>query len=222
MGKKTHPYTAGLCDKYIELLKERIRIGLYKPSQSSYQLTHFCVQKKNGVLQMVHDLQPLNTISIHNASIPPILDEFVESFAGCKIYTVLDIIPANPEIRAFVQKHAQDINRVFHCIACSGGTFSAKKTQIAMPEVLIVLAYDHIMRHMSGICRTYLIRMFGCLVSLLRSPAVEVQGPVFLVVLLILMYSGVARAHSTPGRYLSIAFPSGRACAHSTPASQIV
>jgi hypothetical protein len=47
-------------------------------------------------------------------------------------------IPANPGIRAFVWKHAQNVNRVFHCVACSGGTFSAKKTQIAMPEVLIV------------------------------------------------------------------------------------
>jgi hypothetical protein len=63
-----------------------------------------------------------------------------------------------------------------------------------------MLAYDHVMRHMSGIHRTYLIGMFGCLVSLSRSPAVEVRGPVFLVVLLILMYSGVARAHGTPGR----------------------
>jgi hypothetical protein len=254
---------------------------------------------------MVHDLQLLNTISIRNASVPPILDEFVESFAGCKIYTVLDIhggydqreldessqnmttfhtplgphcltwlpqvytnavadhqntmsfllqdkipdvagkfiddvgikgdlvpidnpnwmdehILANPEIRAFVQKHAQDVNRVFCCIACSGETFSAKKTQIAMPKVLIVLAYDHVMCHMSGICWTYLIGMFRCLVSLLHSPAVEVQGPVFLVVLLILMYSGVARAHGTPGRYLSIVFPSGRACAHGTPASQVI
>jgi hypothetical protein len=78
------------------------------------------------------------------------------------------------------------------------------------------------MHPMSGIRRTYLIGMFRCLVSLLRSPAVEVQGPVFLVVLLILMYSGVARAHGTPGRCLSIVFPSGRACAHGTPASQIV
>jgi hypothetical protein len=220
-ARKQIPIPPGLFDKYIELLKERIRIGLYEPSQSSYRSTYFCVQKKNGALRMVHDLQPLNAVSIRDASVPPILDEFVESFAGRKIYTVLDIhggydqreldessrdmttfhtplgphrltrlpqgytnavadyqntmsfllqdeipdvagvfiddvgikgdlvplddmtwkderIAANPGIQSFVWKHAQDVNRVFHRVACAGGTFSAKKTQIAMPEVLIV------------------------------------------------------------------------------------
>jgi hypothetical protein len=51
-------------DKDIELLKEKMAAGVYEPSQSSYQSRWFCVAKKNGKLHIVHDLQPLNKISI--------------------------------------------------------------------------------------------------------------------------------------------------------------
>ena len=54
----------GIRDKVIELLKEKMATGVYEPSQSSYQSWWFCVAKKNGKLCIVHDLQPLNKISI--------------------------------------------------------------------------------------------------------------------------------------------------------------
>jgi hypothetical protein len=78
-------------DQYIKILKDRIAAGVYKSSQASYQSTYFCVLKKNGTLCMVHDLQPLNAVSIQDTGMPPILDDFVESFAGHQIYTVLDM-----------------------------------------------------------------------------------------------------------------------------------
>jgi hypothetical protein len=40
---------------------------------------------------MVHDLQPLNAVSIPDTGTPPVLNEFVESFAGHQIFTVLDM-----------------------------------------------------------------------------------------------------------------------------------
>ena len=39
----------------------------------------------------MHDLQPLNAVTIKEAGLPPNLDNFVEPFAGCACYTVLDL-----------------------------------------------------------------------------------------------------------------------------------
>lgn len=218
---KNIPIPPGIRDKVIELLKEKMAAGVYEPSQSSYRSRWFCVLKKNGKLRIVHDLQPLNKISIRDAGLPPILDDFVEPFAGRQCYTVFDLfwgfdarkvhpasrdltafltplgllritsmptgytnspaefqqcmvfilqdeipqtanifiddlpikgpascypdksgkpetLPENPGIRRFIWEHAIDVNRIMHRIKESGATFSAKKTQICLPEVIII------------------------------------------------------------------------------------
>ena len=61
---KNIPIPPGIRDKVIELLKEKMAAGVYEPSQSSYRSRWFCVLKKNGKLRIVHDLQPLNKVSI--------------------------------------------------------------------------------------------------------------------------------------------------------------
>jgi len=49
------------------------------------------VQKKTGKLRIVHDLQPLNTVTIRDAGMLPIMDNFVEGFAGRQCYTVFNL-----------------------------------------------------------------------------------------------------------------------------------
>ncbi|KAF7971177.1 hypothetical protein HWV62_21928 [Athelia sp. TMB] len=61
---KNIPIPPGIRDKVIAILKEKLSAGVYEPSQSSYRSRWFCVLKKNGKLRLVHDLQPLNKISI--------------------------------------------------------------------------------------------------------------------------------------------------------------
>ena len=39
----------------------------------------------------MHDLQPLNKVSIRDAGQLPIVDDFVESYGGCQCYTVFDL-----------------------------------------------------------------------------------------------------------------------------------
>jgi hypothetical protein len=215
------PIPPGIKDKVIELLKHKMDAGVYEHCQSAYRSKWFCVLKKSGKLRIVHDLQALNAVSIRDAGGPPILDDFVEPFAGRQCYTVFDLFwgfdarrvhpdsrdltafatplgllrltsmpmgytnsPAefqkcmvfilrdeipdvanifiddlpikgptstypdkdgNPEtlkensgIRRFVWEHAVDVNRVMHRVKQSGATFSVKKLQICLPEVLIV------------------------------------------------------------------------------------
>ena len=85
------PIPPGIKEKVIQLLKEKIEAGVYEPSQSSYRSRWFCVLKKNGKLRIVHDLQPLNKVTIQDAGLPPILDDFVEPFAKRQCYTVFDL-----------------------------------------------------------------------------------------------------------------------------------
>ena len=88
---KNIPIPPGIRDKVIELLREKVKAGVYEPSQSSYRSRWFCVVKKNGKLQLVHDLQPLNKITIKDAGMPSILNDFVELFAGCECNTTFDL-----------------------------------------------------------------------------------------------------------------------------------
>jgi hypothetical protein len=215
------PIPPGIRDKVIELLKHKMSAGVYETSQSAYRSRWFCVLKKSGKLRIVHDLQPLNAITIRDAGLPPIIDDFVEPFAGRQCYTVFDLFwgfdarkidpasrdltafltplgllritsmptgftnspaefqrcmlfilndeiphvanifiddlpikgPAsqylttegtpetlkeNKGIRRFIWEHANDVNRIMHRVKQSGATFSPSKTQICLPEVLIV------------------------------------------------------------------------------------
>jgi len=89
---KNLPIPPGMLEDIIKLFKEKIATGVYEPSDASYRSYWFCVKKKNGLLHLVHDLQPLNTITICNAGVPPIPDQIIESMAGCSCYSILDLL----------------------------------------------------------------------------------------------------------------------------------
>lgn len=65
--------------------------GRYEPSSASYRSTFFAVEKKGGALRVVHDLQPLNAVTIRDATLPPRVDNMIESFAGRAIYGLFDL-----------------------------------------------------------------------------------------------------------------------------------
>ena len=81
----------GIMQKVLDVLKLKMEAGVYEQSQSSYRSRWFVVPKKNGKLRIVHDLQPLNKVTIRDAGMVPIIDDFVEGFAGRQCYTVFDL-----------------------------------------------------------------------------------------------------------------------------------
>lgn len=85
------PLPAALRDQITELLDERMATGLYESSTSAYSGRWFVVKKKDGKLRIVHDLQPLNAVTIRNSGNPPVAEEFIESFAGRMSYALMDI-----------------------------------------------------------------------------------------------------------------------------------
>ncbi len=65
--------------------------GKYEPSCTSYRSTFFVVEKKGGALRIVHNLQPLNVVMIRDATLPPRVDDMIESFLGRAIYGLFDL-----------------------------------------------------------------------------------------------------------------------------------
>ena len=61
------PIPPGIRKRVVQLLREKIAVELYEPSQASYRSRWFCVLKKSGKLRIVHDLQPLNRVTIKDA-----------------------------------------------------------------------------------------------------------------------------------------------------------
>ena len=105
------PIPPGIKQKVLDLLKLKVAAEVYEQSQSSYQSPWFVVLKKSGKLRIVHDLQPLNRITIWDAGTLPILDDFVNGFAGRQCYTVFDLYsgydarkihPRSRELTAFM------------------------------------------------------------------------------------------------------------------------
>ena len=90
--QKPIPIPAPIKNQFIELVRERLRTGLYEQSFSSYSSPVFCVKKQDGKLRIVHDLQRLNKITIKDAGLPPSPEELIESFTGRACYGLGDIM----------------------------------------------------------------------------------------------------------------------------------
>jgi hypothetical protein len=139
------PIPTGILDNVIDLFKKKIATGVYELSDASYRSCWFCVRKKNGSLQIVHDLQPLNAVTIHNAAVPPFVDQFVEGMAVRACYSLLDLFIG-------YDHHALDVSSrdltsfqtplgAFHCTVLPQGStnavaiFHSDVTFILEPEI---------------------------------------------------------------------------------------
>ncbi|KAJ3915496.1 hypothetical protein F5877DRAFT_48484, partial [Lentinula edodes] len=88
----TLPIPPGLMDRIVDIVREKIRTGVYEPSNSSYRTRWFAVVKKDGTsLRLVHDLQPLNAVTVRDSSIPPILEHLAEAYACRLVLATLDL-----------------------------------------------------------------------------------------------------------------------------------
>ena len=90
---KNIPILPGIFSHVVEIIKGKLAAGIYEPSNSSYQSCWFCVLKKDGKsLRLVHDLQPLNSVAIKDAGLPPMVEQYAESFGGHRCYGVFDLM----------------------------------------------------------------------------------------------------------------------------------
>ena len=86
------PIPPALVDEVVQIIRTKIKIGVFEPSQGSYRSSMFCVPKADGKLRNVIDLRTLNSVSIKDAGLPPNLDAFVEPFSAHSIYSSFDLL----------------------------------------------------------------------------------------------------------------------------------
>ena len=85
------PIPPGIYNDIVKIIRDKIALGMYEPSSSSYRSHWFTVLKKNGKLRIVHDLQPLNTVTICDSAMPPFTKQLAELFGGCSFFGLLDL-----------------------------------------------------------------------------------------------------------------------------------
>ncbi|KAJ3555802.1 hypothetical protein NP233_g12120 [Leucocoprinus birnbaumii] len=89
---KNIPIPPGIFQQVVDIIKSKIAAGVYEPSSSSYRSRWFCVLKKDKKsLRLVHDLQPLNAVAIKDSGVPPIVENYAESFGGRGCYGMFDL-----------------------------------------------------------------------------------------------------------------------------------
>lgn len=134
---KNIPIPPGLYHEVIDIVKDKIATGIYEPSSSSYRSKWFTVFKKDGhSLHIVHDLQPLNAITIRNSGVPPFIEQLAETFGGRACYGVFDLFVA------FDQRLLATQSRDFTTFQTSLGTFRLTMLPMGWTNSMQILQGD--------------------------------------------------------------------------------
>ncbi|KIK50400.1 hypothetical protein GYMLUDRAFT_107250, partial [Collybiopsis luxurians FD-317 M1] len=91
---KPIPIPKAIYNDIVEVIKDNKAAGHFEPTLSSYHSSMFAVAKKPGSVppvRLVIDMQPLNAVTIRDASLVPNLNEFAESFLGHAMYSLFDL-----------------------------------------------------------------------------------------------------------------------------------
>lgn len=89
---KNMPIPPGIYNDVLDVVREKIAAGVYEQSNSSYRSRWFTVLRKGGgKLRIVHDLQPLNAVTIRDSGVPPYTEQLAESCGGRACYGLLDL-----------------------------------------------------------------------------------------------------------------------------------
>ena len=127
--------------KLMELLKQKVEMGILEPSSAPYSNRWFTVPKKNDTLRFIQDLQPVNKVTIRNAGIGQTISEFVEAFAERSIYSVGDLYSGYDQFQLAVESRdittmRTPLGLVRMCTFSQGRTNSVAHMVNAMNKVL--------------------------------------------------------------------------------------
>jgi RNase H-like domain found in reverse transcriptase/Integrase zinc binding domain/Reverse transcriptase (RNA-dependent DNA polymerase) len=91
----------------IEMLKERMAQGLLEHCQGPYRNPWFLVKKKSGKYRMVNAAMEINRVTIRDANLPPVADEFAEEFAGMHMTSLIDFFSGYDQVE--LAKESRDL-----------------------------------------------------------------------------------------------------------------
>ena len=138
---KPIPVPRALLPKLVDLLKEKVRMGILEPSMTPYSNRWFTVPKKFGALRFIQDMQPANKVTIRNKGSGPIVDEVAEAFARHAIYSIGDLYSGYDQFQlAFESRDLTTmkipLRLVRMCTLPQGATNSVAHMQNAMNQIL--------------------------------------------------------------------------------------
>ena len=138
---KPIPVPRALLPKLVELLKEKIHMGILEPSMAPYSNRWFTVPKKSGALRFIQDMQPANKVTIRNKRSGPIVDEVAEAFAGHAIYSIGDLYSGYDQFQLAAESRdlttmKTPLGLVRMCTLPQGATNSVAHMQNAMNQIL--------------------------------------------------------------------------------------
>ncbi len=79
---KSIPIPPGIRKEVIQQVEENVCLGLWEPSDSSYQPQWFCVAKKDGMVRIVVNPDDMNRHTIRTTGQPPLPDQYCDHAAG--------------------------------------------------------------------------------------------------------------------------------------------
>ena len=88
---KNIPVPPGMYKELCEIVRDKIKTGVYEPSNSPYRSRWFAVAKKVKGYRIVHSLEPLNAATIAHSGIPPATEELASHFAGRACGGMMDL-----------------------------------------------------------------------------------------------------------------------------------
>ncbi len=96
----------------IEMLKDRVKKGIFKPSYNPYLNPWFLVKKKKkGKYRLINIIIEINRVIVRDANLPPFIDEFFKEFVGYVIVFLIDFFSSYNQIE--LNKKSRDLT-TFH------------------------------------------------------------------------------------------------------------
>jgi hypothetical protein len=74
-----------------EILLQRLARGVLEFSCAAYRNPMFLVKKKDGKHRLINAAIYINKVTIRDANLPLVVDEFVERYAGSAMVSIIDL-----------------------------------------------------------------------------------------------------------------------------------
>jgi hypothetical protein len=138
---KPIPISRALLPKLVNLLKEKMQMGILEPSMAPYSNRWFTIPKKSGALRFIQDMQPANRVTIRNKGSGPIVDEVAKIFAGQAIYSIGDLYSGYDQFQLVIENKnlttiKTPLGLMRMCTLPQGATNSVAYMQSAMNQIL--------------------------------------------------------------------------------------